>query len=56
MLSSLIYNTDLSEGSVGASFNPHDLILFVVEAGLRNPVMGRATSDKQALWAKWRGS
>lgn len=49
MLSSLIYNTDLSEGSVGASFNPHDLIQSVMEAGLRNPVMGRATSDKQTL-------
>lgn len=45
MLSSLIYNTDLSEGSVGASFNPHYLIQSVMEAGLRNPVMGRATSQ-----------
>lgn len=49
LLCSLINNTDLSEGSVRASFNPHYLIHFGVESGLHNPVMGRTTSDKQKL-------
>lgn len=51
MLSFLIYTADLSEGSLGESFNPHNSACCGSWA-----VVGRGTSDNQKIRAKWNGS